>query len=333
MTRTISVLNAKGGVSKTTTIANLAYTLANEGRKVLLIDWDSQASLTNCLNVGLKEKEEYYGVYEFMVHELRPIGEDEDEFLANCSFEELLEKCICRPTYTTRKSTFVDGKKIVTDVEVEFGFDLMPAHISLADYELELTQNNNGIDGFRLFNAINKIKQVKDYDYILIDCSPGMGLMNMNAIAAATSGVLIPTNLDIMSTRGVENLIEKIADIQEILLKMDPPIVHLGVVGVILSLYSERRSIDTTIEKNLKKFYPIVTFESKIPESVWAKKAVYSGLLYSQVYKKAEEAYIKFAKEFEAELDEMEKRGQKILRLEPNDERKIGDVNGTETEK
>lgn len=333
MTRTISVLNAKGGVSKTTTIANLAYTLANEGRKVLLIDWDSQASLTNCLNVGLKEKEEYYGVYEFMVHELRPIGEDEDEFLANCSFEELLEKCICRPTYTTRKSTFIDGKKIVTDVEVEFGFDLMPAHISLADYELELTQNNNGIDGFRLFNAINKIKQVKDYDYILIDCSPGMGLMNMNAIAAATSGVLIPTNLDIMSTRGVENLIEKIADIQEILLKMDPPIVHLGVVGVILSLYSERRSIDTTIEKNLKKFYPIVTFESKIPESVWAKKAVYSGLLYSQVYKKAEEAYIKFAKEFEAELDEMEKRGQKILRLEPNDERKIGDANGAETEK
>ena len=76
-----------------------------------------------------------------------------------------------------------------------------------------------------------------------------------------------------------------------------------------------------------------MTFESKIPESVWAKKAVYSGLLYSQVYKKAEEAYIKFAKEFEAELDEMEKRGQKILRLEPNDERKIGDANGTETEK
>lgn len=331
MTRVISVLNAKGGVSKTTTIANLGYILANKmNKKVLLWDWDSQASLTNCLNIGLKENEEYYGAYEFMVHELRPIGEDEDEFLANCSFSELLDKCICRPTYTKRQSTNVGGKKTVQDVEVEFGFDLMPAHISLADYELELTQNNNGADGFRLYNAIKKIEQYRGYDYILIDCSPGMGLMNMNAIAAATSGVLIPTNLDLMSTRGVENLIEKIADIQEILLRMDPPIEHKGVVGVVLSLYSERRSIDTTIENNLKKFYPIVTFESKIPESVWAKKAVYAGVLYSQVYKKAEEAYIKLAKEFELQLDYMEAEGQKILRLDSDVNRKIGDANGTE---
>ena len=111
---------------------------------------------------------------------------------------------------------------------------------------------------------------------------------------------------------------------------MDPPIEHKGVVGVVLSLYSERRSIDTTIENNLKKFYPIVTFESKIPESVWAKKAVYAGVLYSQVYKKAEEAYIKLAKEFELQLDYMEAEGQKILRLDSDVNRKIGDVNGSE---
>ena len=49
------------------------------------------------------------------------------------------------------------------------------------------------------------------YDYILIDCPPSLGIMSLNAIAAATDGILIPTNMDLMSTRGVENLIEKIA--------------------------------------------------------------------------------------------------------------------------
>lgn len=326
MTYVISCLNAKGGVSKTTTTLNLAYVLANHfNKKVLTIDWDSQASLTNCLNVGLKENEEYYGVFEFMEHELRPISPEEDEFLSSCSFTELLDKCICRPVYIRRQAVMEDGKKVVKDIPYEFGFDLMPAHISLADYELELTQNYTGADGFRLYTAIQKIIEVRDYDYILIDCSPGMGLMNMNAIAAATSGVLIPTNLDIMSTRGVENLIEKVADVQTIL-KERFNIIHYGVIGVVLSLYSERRVIDHTIENNLKKFYPIITFETTIPESVMAKKAVFSGLLFSQVYKKAEDAYIKLAKEIKKQMDQMVSDGQKILRLEPNDSRKIGEV-------
>lgn len=331
MTYVISCLNAKGGVSKTTTTLNLAYVLANHfHKKVLTIDWDSQASLTNCLNVGLKENEEYYGVFEFMEHELRPITPEEDEFLATCSFDQLLDACICRPVYIKRQGVMEDGKKVVKDVEYEFGFDLMPSHISLADYELELTQNNEGTDGLRLYYAIQKIIKARDYDYILIDCSPGMGLMNMNAIAAATSGVLIPTNLDIMSTRGVENLIEKVADVQT-LLKEKKNIIHYGVIGVVLSLYSERRVIDHTIENNVKKFYPIITFETKIPESVMAKKAVYSGLLFSQVYKKAEDAYIKLAKEINTQMDVMVSNGQKILRLDPNEFRKIGnvgDING-----
>ena len=324
MAKIIAVINAKGGVSKTTTTANLAYVLAEKGKKVLCIDWDSQASLTNCLNIGLKENEEYNGIYEFMMHELRPIKPEEDDFLSKCTFEELLDSCICRPTYTKRVSKVIDGKKEIVDEEIEFGFDLMPSHIVLADYELTLTQNKSGADGFRLYKALHKLLEYRDYDYILIDCSPGMGLLNMNAIAAAFA-VLIPTNLDLMSTRGVENLIEKVAEIQELLLQMDPPIYHYGIIGVSLSLYRERRAVDAAIESNLKQFYPIVTFESKIPESVDAKKAVYAGLLYSQVSEKARKAFVSLAKEVEKQIKKMEKEGPKILHLEPNDNRKVGD--------
>lgn len=326
MTKIIAVINAKGGVSKTTTTANLAYVLAKQGKKVLCVDWDSQASLTNCLNVGLRENEEYNGVYEFMMHELRPIKPEEDEFLSKCSFEELIQSCICRPTYTKRVSKVINGKKEIVDEEVEFGFDLMPSHIMLADYELTLTQNKSGADGFRLYKALHKLCEFIHYDYIFLDCSPGMGLMNMNAIAASFA-VLIPTNLDLMSTRGVENLIEKVAEIQELLLQMKPPIYHYGIIGVSLSLYRERRAVDTAIETNLKQFYPIVTFDSKIPESVDAKKAVYAGLLYSQVSNKAEKAYIALAKEIEKRIKKMEKEGPKILHLEPNENRMIGDSN------
>lgn len=326
MTKIIAVINAKGGVSKTTTTANLAYVLAKQGKKVLCVDWDSQASLTNCLNVGLRENEEYNGVYEFMMHELRPIKPEEDEFLSKCSFEELIQSCICRPTYTKRVSKVINGKKEIVDEEVEFGYDLMPSHIMLADYELTLTQNKSGADGFRLYKALHKLCEIIHYDYIFLDCSPGMGLMNMNAIAASFA-VLIPTNLDLMSTRGVENLIEKVAEIQELLLQMKPPIYHYGIIGVSLSLYRERRAVDTAIETNLKQFYPIVTFDSKIPESVDAKKAVYAGLLYSQVSGKAEKAYIALAKEIEKQIKKMEKEGPKILHLEPNENRMIGDSN------
>ena len=108
---------------------------------------------------------------------------------------------------------------------------------------------------------------------------------------------------------------------------MNPPIYHYGIIGVSLSLYRERRAVDTAIENNLKQFYPVVTFESKIPESVDAKKAVYAGMLYAQVSDKAKKAYIALAKEIEVQIKKMEKEGPKILHLEPNGNRMVGDIN------
>lgn len=317
-TKVVAIANQKGGVGKTTTTANLGYALAELGRDVLLIDYDSQASLTNYLNFGLDDEDEYYGIYEMMLRSLREIPPEADEFLAGIDintkegFAKLCEKCIHRPTYLVREARVTeDGKKQVVDVEKEFGFDLLPSHLMLSDYSLEISQetlrSNNGL---RLYNVVQRIIDWHEYDYILIDCNPSLEIMTLMAITAATSGVLIPTNLDLLSTRGVTNLVDRIGFVQQLMNKVN--ITHMGVIGILLNLYSERRKVDQTIQGTLERFYPFKTFKTTIPESSDAKKAVLAGLIYSQIHKGAREAYTKLAIEFEKTLEQMEKEGQKI---------------------
>jgi len=318
-TRVIAVTNQKGGVGKTTTTVNLCKALADKGFDVLAIDFDSQASLTNCLNVGLGE-EDYYGIYELMVSQLRDFDEGEAPELEGLDFADTFEKCVCRPTYTAREMVSENGVKKVVDIQQEFGFDLLPSHLNLSDYELEISNlsgSERTANGYRLYNVIQDITSLHPYDYILIDCNPSLGVMAMNAITAATDGVIIPTNLDLMSTRGCVNLINKIADIQEVLLRATKgEVKHLGVIGIVLNLYSERRTVDKTIQNDLNRFYPFTIFKSCIPESVKAKQALFAGVTYSMMYKKAELAYLSLVEEIIDRMDEMEASGQKIQRLE-----------------
>lgn len=325
-TKVIAITNQKGGVGKTTTTANLAFALAKLGRDVLLIDFDSQASLTNYLNVGIAKDEEYCGVHEMMVCNLRRVSPAEDETLAAIDpntaegFAKLCELCICRPTYGTKVMQTVDGRRVSTSVRQEFGFDLMPSHIMFSDYELELSSLRGKeamANGYRLYDVVQRIIAWHEYDYILIDCNPSLGVIAINAITAATDGVLIPTNLDLMSTRGVTNLINKVADIQEMVLTTTKGAVrHMGVIGIVLNLYCERRTVDQDIQNDLNRFYPFEIFKATIPESVNAKKALFAGVLYSQMYPKAEKAYDALAREMEENLAAMRERGQQIQRIE-----------------
>lgn len=321
-TQVIAICNQKGGVGKTTTTANLAYALTQKGKDVLLIDYDSQASLTNYLNVGLDEETDYYGIYDMMMRSLMsdfPVDSDKAKTLSSIDistedgFAELCKLCVHRPVYMRRKMGHDEnGKYVVIDVPEEFGFDLLPSHLELSDYSLEITKpkysrSNNGL---RLYNVIQRIIDWHEYDYILIDCNPSLEIMTYMAIAAATSGVIIPTNLDLLSTRGVTILADRIGSIQEQLKSLG--VIHMGVIGILLNLYSDRRNVDITIQSNLQKFYPFVTFDTTIPESVKAKEAVLSGCIYSQLYKKAKEQYAKLADELEDTLAKMKAEGQKI---------------------
>ena len=326
MTKVLSITNQKGGVGKTTTTANLAFAFANEGKKVLVIDLDSQASLTNYLNIGLDENDEYCGIYELFVHQLRPDDVEIDTTLSNgMLFREVLDRCVHRPVYMDPDLQYIDGEKRVVRVPKEFGFDLIPSHLALADFALEIGQldeDHRKQNIYRLYYLIkNIIAERPYYDYILIDCNPSLEMITLNAITAAVDGVLIPTNLDLMSTRGVGNLINTIVKVQKsLMISSNYQQYHMGVVGVILNLFSERRTIDRELKIDLNRFYPFRIFENGIPESTDAKKAVRSGVLYSQYNKKAKEAYKQLATEIEEQLDIMEKEGPKIQFFTPREE-------------
>lgn len=316
-TKIIAVVNQKGGVGKTTTVANLGYILGKQGKRVLLIDWDSQASLTGYFNVGLSE-EEYLSSYEAAVKELRGIEPDDDPRLAAMSLSDILEEAICRPTYAGGTVRNVNGTRKYVPEEMEFGIDLLPTKLELSDYELELGGDISTARAFHLASLIDTILERRKYDYILIDCNPSLGFLTMNALVAAVDGVIIPTNMDVMSIRGVKNLIDRITEVQEFLLYRS--IIHMGVIGIVLNLYADRRTVDNSIKDDMNRFYPFRIFSNTIPESVNAKKATLSGLTYSQMYQKAEEAYTLLAAEIEDRLAEMEKEGQKIQQIEKRPE-------------
>lgn len=315
-TKVISIINQKGGVGKTTTTCNLGYALSKIGKDVLLIDFDSQASLSYMLNVGIDETP-YYSIYELLLKQFRDIDYDENPELAKMDFAELYDRTVVRPGWQKMTTEMKDGKRTAVYVTEEYGFDLIPAHLNLSDYELEIASSAG--NATRLANLIAYICQRHEYDYILIDCNPSLGTMTMNAIIAATDGVIIPTNLDLLSIKGVSALTTRIAEVQ-ILLKENYNVLHMGVIGILLNLYSSRRVIDKDIEKDIDRFYPFKIFDAKIPESVDAKKAVYAGKLYSQKNKKANDAYTELAKELDVRIEEMRAEGQRILFIGENEE-------------
>jgi chromosome partitioning protein len=314
-TKVIAIANQKGGVGKTTTTLNLADSLTRMNYKVLVVDFDSQASATNSLNVGLTENSTYVSIYEILLDLYENMRID----------KELILSTILSPTYTSKKIvTESDGTKHSVDVEIPFGFDLIPSHIMLADYELLLSSANTrmaGVQPYQLLNVINTIKNNCDYDYIIIDCPPSLGLMSINAFTAATSGILITSNLDLQSTRGVESLIGKIAEVQKLLLEK-AHIKHNGIIGILLLMFSERRVVDRRIKKDLEEFYPIKTIESTIPDSSKAKSSVYAGRLFNQVYPKAQKAYDAAAEEIIKIIDELENNEQRIVFLDSHEKMK-----------
>ena len=291
----------KGGIGKTLVTVNIAYCLAQRGYKVLVIDTDSQASLSSLCNLLPKEYtddvEETYGlqdIYEYAV-------EHDDDDVSEPIRWEAIQLGIVRPTYTRSKRKVKENGEVEFVDEVnEFGFDLIPSDIELANYEQILSKKSDG--GLMLYKICNVIKQNSDYDFILIDCPPSLSTLAYNGIAAAVDGVLVPINLEILTLRGAKNLIFATASIQELMWKKH--ILHKGLLGIIKNQFVPRFKVQQEFSDIVDDFWPIPAFDSSIPNKTSCDVAHKLGLQYSQYDKAANKAFNSLTDEILAKLIE-----------------------------
>lgn len=254
-TRVIAVCNQKGGVGKTTTCMNLGIGLAREGKSVLLIDTDPQASLTACL------------------------GETRPEEL-NTTLTDVMNHVI-------RDYPFIDGEGLLHHAE---GVDFMPASIELAGMDVALVNTMSRETVLRQYLAT-----VKDtYDYVLIDCMPSLGMLTINALAAADS-VMIPVQAEYLPVKGLEALLKTINNVKR---QINP---DLKVDGILLTMVDERCNLTKLIRDVIHQAYGsnIHIYRSRIPRSVRAAETPTTGeSIYSYDPKgRVAQAYTELSKE------------------------------------
>jgi len=138
-----------------------------------------------------------------------------------------------------------------------FGFDLLPASANLAGANVELV--GIGQREFRLKNALEKIRT--NYDYILIDCPPSLGLLTVNGLAAAEH-LLIPVQTEYYALEGLGQLVNTIGLIRK---SLNP---NLDILGVLLTMYDKRNQLDRTVANNIRSNFPGYVFETAIPRQV-----------------------------------------------------------------
>lgn len=268
----MAVVNQKGGTGKTTTCENLGIGLAMEGKRVLLVDTDPQASLMIAL--GHQRPDDLPVTLTDLMGKVlqdQPIGPKEGIL----SHEE--------------------------------GVDLVPANITLSGMEVSLV------------NAMSRetvLKQVLDalkyqYDYILLDCMPSLGMLTVNALAASDQ-VLIPVQANYLSAKGPEQLLHTVNKVKR---QINP---KLKIEGILLTMVDSRTNFAKDISSLIRETYggKLKVYDADIPRSVRAAEISAEGI---SIFKhdsggKVADAYRSLTKEVMANAEKRRKHQLDQLR-------------------
>ncbi|WP_375482895.1 ParA family protein [uncultured Jatrophihabitans sp.] len=230
--RVISLCNQKGGVGKTTSTINLGASLAELGRRVLLVDFDPQGALSAGLGIAPHQ-------------------------LERTTYNLMLER-----------SVHIDDVLLKTGIP---GVDLLPSNIDLSAAEIQLVTEV----GREQTLARSLAPALGDYDYVLIDCQPSLGLLTVNALTAS-HGVIIPLECEFFSLRGVALLVDTIEKVQD---RLNP---QLTLDGILATMYDGRTNHGREVFSRVleafgdKVFQTVVARTVRFPETTVAGEPITS---------------------------------------------------------